>query len=324
MTNTIDPKHPLLTGEYAIYTPPMDEMICTFGDWIDQRMSGGYIYGPSRFGKTRGIKWYIRAALEERFGSRLPLVVWNRPDSRITETEFWNALLCASKLQFWSPMKQISKVKARYLFKQQLITLATAAQQNYVSLMIDEAHDVTLNEWKWLLGLQNELDFEGYRFSVFSIGSHQIGFKPDYFARTGNAHIVARFFCADARFHGISNSEELAFVLNGYDEDSDWPPGTRTSYLKYFAPNEFAKNLRLVSVSDELWESFEELLPPEAKSGPRAVPMEIPMLHVAQTIEQVLYLLSKGEEWEEVLNHTNMLTMISKTGFSNHMRAIRW
>lgn len=323
MTNTIDPKHPLLTGEYAIYTPPMDEMICTFGDWIDQRLSGGYIYGPSRFGKSRGIKWHIRAALEERFDSSLPLVVWSRPESRITECEFWNALLFASKFQFCSPMKQIPKVKARYLFSQQLITLATAARQNYVSIIIDEAQEVTLTEWKWLLGLQNELDLEGYRLSVFSIGSHQIGFKPDFLSRTGNPHIVARFFCADARFHGISGSEELAFVLNGYDEDSDWPFGTKTSYLKYFAPNEFAENHRLVNVSDELWECFEELLPSETISGARALPMEIPMQHVAQTVEQVLKLLSKGKEWEDVLSRPNMLTMIAKTGFSNHMSAIR-
>src|SRR4030067_724650 len=91
----------------------------------------------------------------------------------------------------------------------------------------------------WLLGLQNDLDNEGYRLSVFSIGSHHIHYQPNYLARTGNAHIVARFFPVDARFYGIRSVSELAYALNGYDLDSDWPPGTNTSYLKYFAPSEF-------------------------------------------------------------------------------------
>jgi type II secretory pathway predicted ATPase ExeA len=74
------------------------------------------------------------------------------------------------------------------------MTLADNSMNNFIVLLIDEAHEVTLKEWKWLLGLQNALDEDGYKFSVFSIGSHKISFQPDYIARTGNAHITARFF----------------------------------------------------------------------------------------------------------------------------------
>ena len=31
------------------------------GDWIDQRQPGGYIHGPSRYGKSRGVKWHMKA-----------------------------------------------------------------------------------------------------------------------------------------------------------------------------------------------------------------------------------------------------------------------
>ena len=318
----LDRRHPVLRQEYAVYTPPMDEMINTIGDWIDQRLSGGYIYGPSRFGKSRAVKWHVRAVLEERFRKTIPLVVWVRRPSAITEGEFWNTLLEASKWHFFDPLKPKKKVQARFLFKQRLISLARAAYDNYVTLMIDEAHDVTLNEWKWLLGLQNDLDFEGIRFSVFSIGSHQIGYQPNYLARTGNAHIAARFFAADARFYGIRNADELEYALNGYDVDSDWPPGSGTSYLKYFAPDEFGRNNRLVSCTDEIWSAFMELLPPELQSEDKRLLVEIPMQHVALAIEQALRLLAAGKDWQTVTAYSNWLKVIAKTGFTDHLRKV--
>lgn len=319
----LDPKHPVLRQEYAIYTPPMDEMINTIGDWIDQRVSGGYIYGPSRFGKSRGIKWFIRSVLEERFGARLPMVVWIRPHASMrSEGEFWNLLLEASNFRFCTPLKPKKKLEARFLFKQQLITLTRLARQNYVVLIIDEGHDVTLSEWKWLLGLQNEMDYDGFRLSIFSIGSHQIGFQPNYMARTGNPHIAARFFAVDARFHGIRSLEDLTYVLNGYDVDSDWPSGSNTSYLKYFAPDEFAKNNRLQNCAGDMWKAFSALLPKVIQVKEKKYPLEIPMQHVAFTLEDALRKLAKGDEWSNVTSYDNWLEMIAKTGVTDHLRMI--
>eukprot|EP01036_Dinobryon_divergens_P056179 gene56179-75013_t len=71
-------------------------------------------------------------------------------------------------------------MEAKYLFKQHLITLANRVKYNYIVILIDEAQLVLLNEWHWLLGLQNELDLEG-------------------------------------------SLNELEYILDGYDEDSEWP-----------------------------------------------------------------------------------------------------
>ena len=52
----VHPQHPVLRQEYGIFTPPIGEMADKLGDWIEQQQPGGYIYGPSRFGKSRGVK----------------------------------------------------------------------------------------------------------------------------------------------------------------------------------------------------------------------------------------------------------------------------
>ncbi len=322
MPNNLDPRHPILSQEYAIYTPPMDRMINTIGDWIDQRVSGGHIYGPSRFGKSRAIKWHLKKVLEDRFKATLPLVVWiRRGDSLVSEVEFWNTLLMAAKYEFYNPEKPKAKAAARFLFEQQFVTLARLSRGNYVVLLIDEAHDMTLKEWKWLLGLQNALDDQGIRFSVISIGSYELQYQPDYLARTGNAHIAARFYAYDTKFHGIASGDELGYVLSGYDVNSEWPKMSGISYTQYFAQGPFAQGMRLLNCKDNIWVAFEQLLPPGLRSK-KGFMLEIPMLHLANSVEQALRRLGSGEEWETVTAYGSWLQMVAKTGFTDHMRKI--
>jgi hypothetical protein len=299
----------------------MDRMLNTIGDWIDQRVSGGHIYGPSRFGKSRAVKWYLKDMLEARFKTFLPLLVWIRRDTAMSEVEFWNTLLGVAKYEFYDPLKPKPKTAAKYLFEQQLVTLAHRARGNYVVLLIDEAHDMTLKEWKWLLGLQNSLDDQGIRFSVISIGSYGLQYQPDYLARTGNAHIAARFYACDTRFHGIRSRSELGYVLTGYDLDSEWPKKSGVSFLHYFAPDAFSQGRRLLECADLIWMAFERLLPPGIQFK-QAVSFEIPMLHLSYVIEQALRRIGAGEDWETVTVYQSWLAMVGKTGFTDHMRKI--
>lgn len=315
-------RHPIETQEYAIYTPPMDEMIETVSDWITSCVSGGYVYGPSRYGKSRAVKWFVKTRLEERFSRRLPLVIWVRRDSQMTERQFWNDLLEASKFEFFDPLKLKDKTASRFLFMQQLITLARSARSNYIVLIIDEAHDVSLKEWKWLMGLQNKLDVDGFRLSVFSIGSHQVSFVPDFLTRTGNAHIAARFFARSTRYHGLGSVEQLRYVLNGYDEDSEWPADSEISYLQHYAPDAYAEGGRLADCATVMWDAFLDLRPKFPESKKHKWEVELPMEHVARTTEGLLKRLAAGQRWDDVLSKKSLLLEIAKTGFTDHIKRI--
>ena len=310
----VDDRHPVQRGEYAIFTAPIDEMVKTIGNWIDLRITGGYIYGPSRYGKSKTIKWFLFSLLEERFGTRVPLIVWIRRDSSITEREFWNELLEAANYEFYDPLKPKSRIIARYLFTERLYTMALSSRKSFVTLLIDEAHEVTLKEWKWLLGLQNALDARGVRFCVISIGSHGILFQPNYLARTGNAHITARFFSQDMRFRGLGSSKELEFVLNGYDLDSEWPAESGITYLEYFAPDHFKKGRRLANYSTEIWDAFIQLTPDDVTKQNNHRP-EIAMKHVAETVETILRRLKSGENWEALMAKPELLKVVALSRF---------
>lgn len=315
---TIDPRHPLVTKQYAVYTPPIDRMISQIGDWIDQQVPGAYIYGASRLGKSRGVKWFLTSVLEERFGTVVPLIIWvRRPDSQASEAAFWHQLLLASNFMFAEAGNPPKRTAGFYLCVERFIAVAKNAGQNHVILMADEAHGLTLREWQWLTGLQNALDHQGYLLSVFSIGTHQLGYQHEYLGSTGNAHVAARFMTAHARFHGLRSEEEVLYVLTGYDDDSEWPPGSGMSFLKYFAPVDFTLGHRLVTCTGMLWTALGELSPVKQHRY-----RQYPMQSIASVVEAALFRLARGEAWDSVTSYKSWLDALSKVNFSDHMRLI--
>ena len=315
--------HPVCTQEYAIYTPPIHEMCETISRWIEQRQTGGYIYGPSRYGKSKGIRSFLAKILNEKFDTEFPLMIWSHPTNSKSEREFWNLLLMASRFEFKNPIKPKGKIEAKYLFKQHLITLANRVKYNYIVILIDEAQLVLLNEWHWLLGLQNELDLEGYRLSIVSVGSHQISFQPNFFARTGDAHVVTRFLLHHARFHGIRSQNELEYILEGYDNDSEWPDNSNISYTKYFLSAAFNDGFRLADLSFLIWNELTEKYNSAFNSyKPKSDQIEIPMNQIANLIERLLKEMSNKPKSQIELSVSS--EYISKILFDQNMISQVW
>lgn len=313
----IDPNHPLISQEYAVYTRSIDEMALTIGNWVDQRQPGGYIHGPSRFGKSRGIKWFLREALADRFGEDSPLHLYIRPPGpSASESAFWRGLLRGLRHKLAETRKSADIL--REMTRQFLMTSCAAAGTNYVVLIIDEAQDMTVKEWGWLHGLQNDLDFEGFRLSVFSIASHQIAYQYDLLASAHFSHYAARFMVAHWRFPGLSCEAEVEFVLNGYDTDSEWPAGSGLSFLGYFAPAEYERGERLHHQAAVVWRVMKALLPPKYKLEACGFPMQ----HLAWATEEVIKQLGRGVSWDEATSPDAWLKSLHQTGLTDHMRLI--
>lgn len=312
----IDGRHPVLRQEYAVFTPAIDLMADVLGDWIDQKQPGGIIYGPSRFGKTKGMKWYLSELLSQRFGKAVPLHMWTRPpDSQNRESEFWRSLLIASGHRYALTKAHVGD--RRRMLQELFVSTAKNCGNNFVVLLIDEAQTMTLREWTWLLGLQNALDWEGFRLSVFSVASHQLGYQYQLMARSDHAHVAARFMVSHWQFPGLSCQDEIEFVLQGYDDASEWPQGSGTSYLAYFAPDAFSRGDRLASNASKIWQVMNALLPEDYGGEPN-----FPMQHLARSVEKILMNLARGDDWEEVTSKEAWLAAFVETRFGDHMRLI--
>lgn len=63
--------HPMILQEYAIYTPPIAEIFEVICEWIENKVPGGYIYGISRLGKSRAVKFWLSVLIEEQYKGRI-------------------------------------------------------------------------------------------------------------------------------------------------------------------------------------------------------------------------------------------------------------
>ena len=312
----IDLQHPMLRQAYAVFTPPIQDLVNNIADWIDQQETGAYIYGPSRFGKTTAIQNYLRDMLIERFGRSVPLVIWNRPyfGGRLSEGRFWRDILRALNCKLADQQGKLTDVYRDQVLSS-LMAEAIQAHVQYVVLVIDEGQAISDEELQWLLGLQNELTLRcGIRLTVILVGAHQIGYVFSSLAMTSNRHLAARFLSAYAPFNGLRSAQEIEFALAGYDEDSEWPPSSGTTYTSYFAPEAYARGFRLSDSADLLWQSMIALLPSEVSSV-----REFPMKHVALSAERALKDIALGVSPDEAVSRQAWIDRLDSLRFSRLM-----
>ncbi|MGC4080074.1 MAG: ATP-binding protein [Rubrivivax sp.] len=287
----------------------------TLGRWLDAKVTGAYVFGASRVGKTRAVTLFLKRLLEDRLGVSIPLHIWSRPFMHNSAAEFYKSLLSA--FNHASGGTRAGPNDRLVILREFLISSANECGTNGVVLIVDEAHGMTTQEWLWLLALQNAMDSEGYALSVFLIASHQMAYEFDLMSRTGNPHVAARFLVDQWRYPGVESREELEFILDGYDVQSKWPRNEGVSYLEYFAPKDYASGRLLAHSAGALWDTMVALLPPESKGN-----HSFPMKHVALAVEDALFQIAFGADWEVATSDESWVLALTKHRFADHMRAI--
>jgi hypothetical protein len=308
--------HPVVSQHYAVFTPPINEFVDHVANWIDRQVSG-YVWGFSRFGKTRAVTYFLQAMLRERFGHVVPLLIFTRVSYRrlVSPHQFWEALLRAGGRKY--PDSRSSLGRRLQLVVDMLLSMAAKCSADFAVIVIDEAQAMKDDEWRLMVGLQNALEEQNVRLSVISVGSHQMGYVHDVLAVTGDAHCAARFLVRSARFPGLRNVEDLRFAMNGYDEDSEWPRGSGASYTASLAPDAFSDGFRISASAPMLFNALEELLPP-SYAGIKEFPME----HVALAIEEALLRVAAGEDLDHVSSAEEWIRIVERTDFTEYMRLI--
>jgi hypothetical protein len=324
----VDMAHPVVRKVYSLFTPPIEELVDTCGAWIDGRVKGGTIYGPSQFGKSSGVDHWLGQLLEERLKERVSLIIWTHQDhgSSTSPGGFHSKLLKAASDGAFA---RGNATKTLHRLIERFIELAYSNEGHFIVVVIDEAQGMSEKEWLWLVQLHSTLEAEGVQLCVISIASFQFNERPRDLAMTGSAHAAARFMLHDRQFRGLQNAEEIGFVLKGYDEDSEWPLGSGLSYSAGLAPRAFAEGFRISNYSHQLWDLLHECLP-KGYSGKS----EFPMQSIALAARYVLLRVAgSGSNWQNSValqswrdgvissGHTKLMGLVSLYG--GHARSKR-
>jgi hypothetical protein len=307
--------HPMLSQEYALFTPPIANFFNVVCEWIENKVPGAYIYGVSRLGKSWAIRFWINKLIEEEFlGKIFFFYMIYKNHQRPQESNFYSELLSASGHLFNSTGTTSKKFERLVTH---LCTRAHNIKSNHIVLMIDEAQFMHNQEYEWLCNIQNEIVDAGFRLTVISVGSHELTYQHEIFSMAESAYLLSRFMVRSQVFHGIRNIDELEYVLKGYDENSEWPENSGITYTQYFFPRAYKAGFRLADISSIMWEVLQELAPDVLKKK-----LEVPMEHIAKSVEYVFRQLSSDQTIHINIDKSLVTKAIKQTSYEQHMRAV--
>ena len=85
--------HPIETGRYTLFTPPLGRFCDDLKNWVNNRAAGAIVTAPPRFGKSKGIRFAVDE-LREELGAAFPVLTFCCQDHQYpTEARFFESLL---------------------------------------------------------------------------------------------------------------------------------------------------------------------------------------------------------------------------------------
>lgn len=309
--------HPLVTRDYSLFTLPIQRMVDHLARWVDDQVDGATIYGPSRFGKSSAVDHWLQSLLSKRHGGYVPMVIWSHTSTASAQSVgmFYAQLLHASRHPLAKSVH--SPLSRQHMLLERWAELAAQGGGRFLVLVIDEAQGMTQREWLWLVELHSLLEKERIRLCVFSVASMQFFDEPVGMALSGGAHVAARFMLCAERFHGICGLEELAFVMSGYDDGTEWPAGSGVSFTAGVAPLAWAEGFRMAHHAPALMQALVDELPSKYEG-----PNEWPMKSVAHACRHVLLRLAGGADWRDVTSLASMRAIVAGSGHKTLMAVV--
>jgi hypothetical protein len=309
--------HPVVTRDYSLFTLAIHEMVDSIANWLDDQVDGATIFGPSRFGKSSAVDHWLQRLLSERHGGYVPMVVWSHTDSGRAQAvgRFYAHLLEASSHPLAKAVR--SPLARQQMLIERWIELAAQGGGRFLVLVIDEAQRMTQREWIWLVELHSLLEKQRIRLCVFSIASLQFFDEPIGMALSGGAHVAARFMLAAKQFHGVRSVQELAYVMAGYDDGSEWPAGSGILFTAGLASNAWAGGFRMADQAPVLMQTMIDALPSRY-----AGPTDFPMKTVAQACRHVLLRIASGADILDVTSADSWRTIVDGCGHRTLMAVV--
>ena len=137
--------------QYTIPTKSILDLQYKVEEWISMNDCGAIIYGESRVGKTRAIR-YISLHLKEKYSLQLPIYTFTATDHVSTQKTFYSSLLTA--IGHEEPHKGTA-VQMRQRLVNRIIVNALDTKYRRAILFIDEAYLLSDKEYLWLIDIYN-------------------------------------------------------------------------------------------------------------------------------------------------------------------------
>lgn len=300
--------HPIETGEYILGTPSTFEMFHAVKEWLDSRQPGGLVYGPPRIGKTRGIK-YVTKQLKSAFDGKLPIVNVLCYEHKLpNENVFFEEFLLGVGHGFSSRGKALDK--RRRLFEY-LFGIAAEHPHKRLLIFLDEAQNLEVQHYLWLVDLYNTLDDAKIRPTFIMVGQKELAHRHNAMILAKRYQIIGRFMVNTHSFRGLTSSNDIEVCLHGYDDNTEYPQNSGWSFTRFYFPVAYAHGWRIISQADTIWEAFIEVKTKAKIPGYS----ELPMQFFSSAVEYIFRKYSNLKDIEPHLSFNIWKEAVEKSGY---------
>lgn len=244
-------RHPLLSGQVILPTPPITELYKAIKRIILLREPGCCFTARSGVGKS-----YALAMIDSLVRKEYPEISVFR---HVTQNHQVPSIRAFFK-HFLRTIKhhdrrgETSDLRERLVNR--LIDEGKASGLGIVVLLIDEAQEMALQDFKFLKDIGNELDKEGVQLVAIMMGQEpEFGEVIIKLREQGRLDLVSRFTMRKRDFRALTTLEDFKAVLSSIDK-AIFPEGSGCTWPQYFVPAAWEGGLRLENQAMNLLEAL--------------------------------------------------------------------
>lgn len=245
-------KHPLLSGKVVLPTPPISELYLTIKRIVLLREPGCCFTAKSGVGKS-----YALAMIDNLLRKEYP----DLPVFRHVTQNHQVPSIRAFFKHFLRTIKhderrgETSDLRERLVNR--LINEGKGSGYDLVVLLIDEAQEMALQDFKFLKDVGNELDKEGVQLVAIMMGQDpEFGDVITKLREEGRLDLLSRFCMRKREFRGLTTLEDFTEVLKRIDL-AQFPLGSQQAWPQYFLPQAWEAGLRMESYAADLLAALE-------------------------------------------------------------------
>ncbi|MEO7916623.1 MAG: ATP-binding protein [Dokdonella sp.] len=241
--------HPVVRWDqtFALPTPMLEIGSNIIAQSIASRRSGRGFYASPCYGKSTAIVYFTRQ-INDLYPNVSVLCLEATETLRPSELNLYADILEAAgfTLRMVKPFRERRSQVINLLW-----SLAAARGEYRIVLFVDEAQNLSVNEWSWLKTVQNLLFKQGVQLIVFPFGQEALLHERSALLNC-RRDLARRFMRSLTKFEGMSTLEQLSTFLGVFDDEARYP-AKGPSYSEFFFPHAYHTGWRLKDEAPHLW-----------------------------------------------------------------------
>lgn len=200
----------------------------------------------------------IKKAIEEQFPGSGILMLESVEDTKQAEGRLLTSIL--KSIGFAHKVDR-DLAEKRDQVKRALVALSGPTRRIFI--IIDEAQEVTNNEYAWLKAVINGLSTSGIKVTTVLFGQRELQSRKTDLELNGRSDLSERFIRRLREFRGIRVEADWVAICEALDTHSEYPKGSGWTYTKSLFPLAYDEGFRFAGAAPVIWEKIRALVPSE-------------------------------------------------------------